>query len=117
MEDPVFEITDEELSVPELDLGAPTELALLELPDNLGDIPQVPGGGVLLEPDLGAGPGYWGRVHANPDVREVLQLSPCGPGALELLDPLLQLPGGVLLFLNNHLFIQTQSCFLHFTRD
>ena len=67
MEDPVFEIPNEEGSVPELDLGAPTELALLELPDDLGDIPQVPSGGVLLKPDLGAGPGDRGRVHANPD--------------------------------------------------
>ena len=114
MEDPVFEITNEELSVPELDLGAPTELALLELPDNLDDIPQVPGGGVLLELDLGAVPGHWGRVHANPDAREVLQLSPGRPGALELLDPLLQLPGGVLLFLNNHLFCPDPILFLTF---
>ena len=67
VKDSVFEIPNEERSVPELDLGAPAELALLELPDDLGDIPQVPGGGVLLEPDLRAGPGHRGRVHADPD--------------------------------------------------
>ena len=55
--------------------------------------------------------------NTDPDVREVLQLSPGAPRALELLDPLLQLPGGILLFMNNHLFILIQTCFLHFTRD
>ena len=56
------------------------------------------------------------RDNTDPDVREVLQLSPSAPGALKLLDPLLELPGGILLFLNNHLFILIQTCFLHLTR-
>ena len=107
MKDPVFEVADEEPPILELNLGAPAELALLELPYDLLDVPQVPGGGVLLEPDLGAVSGHRFRVHTNPDIREVLQLCPGASGAFELLDPLLQLPGGVLLFVNNHVF----SCY------
>ena len=74
----MFEVADEEPPVPEFDLGAPAEFPLLELPDDLRDVPQVPGGGVILEPDLGAVPGHRAGVHTDPDVREVLQL---GPGA------------------------------------
>ena len=102
MKNPVFEVADEELSILEFDLGAPIKLALIKLSNDLLDVPQVPGGGVLLELDLGAVPGHRAGVHTDPDVREVLQLCPGASRALELLDPLLQLPGGVLLFVNNH---------------